>query len=336
MEDLRSTDARGGESGSDGGAPGSASRTPTVLAEELTGSLRCASCRYELRGLSVKGECPECGLPIQATLLSIVDPMAEELQPVRRPWLVASGLVAWSAGALLGALAGWFVWMSGASALVYDVQTAPGLQRRISLLGAAALVVSGLGAATVVRPYAATPRRRVASALCGVAIYPLVVWLYADLCAEAGSRAKQSLLSAWTFDPDPAPWRAERLLFWLSIAAGGWLLRGNLRMLAARSLVLRSRRVDRQTIAAGVAALLTAALGDAIGLAAGMVRGGLAGSLVLMGEVLVLLGAVLMTLGMIGVAVDTFRLLPAVIHRPLARRDVVRAVGVPEGGKAGA
>jgi hypothetical protein len=64
--------------------------------------------------------------------------------------------------------------------------------------------------------------------------------------------------------------------------------------------------------------------------------GDAAGSLVLVGEVLVILGAVLMSVGMIGVTIDAVRLIPAVIHRPLARRDVVRTVRVGEGSEAGA
>ncbi|HZW10661.1 MAG TPA: hypothetical protein VFF69_12225 [Phycisphaerales bacterium] len=303
---------------------------PSALAEELTGRLRCASCRYELRGLSVMGECPECGLPIQATLLSIVDPKAEELQPLAHPRLVGAGLVAWIGGAILAALAGWAVWVSG----VAPGTLSPSAQQRLIVAGAVALALSALGALAIVRPHPGVPRARLIAAACGVALYPATIWLYVTLGRVAALGPEQSLLGAWTGTPEPAPWRARRMVLWLLLAAGGALLRGPLRMLAARSLVLRAQRVDRQTVTAGVAALLVAALGDAIGLVAPAWGGGAAGSLVLVGEVLVLLGAVLMTLGIVGVAIDVYRVLPSVIHRPLARRDVVTPVTPREGADA--
>jgi hypothetical protein len=176
----------------------------SVLAEELAGTLRCAACRYDLRGLSVKGYCPECGLPIQATLLSIVDPMAEELQPIARPRLVASGLLAWSVGALVAALVAWFVWISGVSGVMRDLLS-PGARERLIAFGAVALAFSGLGAAAIVRPHAAIPTGRVVAASFAVALYPVVVWLYVDLGRVAATGAQQSLLGAFTSDRSRRP-----------------------------------------------------------------------------------------------------------------------------------
>lgn len=312
-------------------AEGAAAGAPVVLAEELTGTLRCASCRYDLRGLSVKGECPECGLPIQATLLSIIDPMAEELRPIESPRLVAAGLVAWAVGGVVAVALGWLAWLSwglpgGVSAQV---------QGRLVGVGAAAVLIAGAGAAAAIRPHAGIPLRRRLAAGGAVLLYPVLAYLYIELGKAAAAGPGQSLLGAWTGTAEPTPWRTERLCFWLTLAAIGWLLRGNLRVLASRSLVLRAERVDRQTIAAGVAALLVAALGDTVGLLAGMAGTAAAGTMVLLGEVLVMLGSALMSLGVIGLSVDTFRLLPAVIHRPLARRDVVGPVHAPERGGVG-
>ncbi|MBL8760751.1 MAG: hypothetical protein JNL50_05545, partial [Phycisphaerae bacterium] len=58
------------------------SARPELLARELTGDLRCAKCAYNLKGLSVRSVCPECGLAISATLLAKVDPHAAELRPI--------------------------------------------------------------------------------------------------------------------------------------------------------------------------------------------------------------------------------------------------------------
>jgi hypothetical protein len=206
----------------------------------------------------------------------------------------------------------------------------PVAQQRLVVAGTVALSISALGAVAIIRPHAGVPRARVVAAACGVAIYPVVIWLYATLGRIAALGPEQSLLGAWTGEAEAAPWRAQRMLLWLLLAAGGILLRGPLRMLAARSFVLRAQRVDRQTIAAGVAALLVAALGDAIGLLAPLWGGGATGSLVLLGEAFVLLGAVLMTLGVAGVAIDVCRVLPAVLHRPLTRGDVVSPVTAPK------
>ncbi|MEL6741370.1 MAG: hypothetical protein AAFP26_12000, partial [Planctomycetota bacterium] len=77
------------------------------LAGRLGGDLRCMRCAYDLAGLSITSSCPECGLAIKATLLSVVDPKAEVLAPLVRPLLVAWSLVLWSLGGVLLVLAGW-------------------------------------------------------------------------------------------------------------------------------------------------------------------------------------------------------------------------------------
>src|SRR5262245_48877512 len=78
-----------------------------AIARELTGDLPCVRCRYNLRGLSVRAPCPECGTPVRATLLAVVDPFAGELQPVSRPRLIVAGLIAWSLGGFGSALCVW-------------------------------------------------------------------------------------------------------------------------------------------------------------------------------------------------------------------------------------
>ena len=289
-----------------------------ALAEELAGSLRCAACRYELRGLTIKGNCPECGLAIQATLLSLVDPRAAEIRPIRWPRLVALGANAWSMGAMLAVLIGWVVWASG---FFPDVLGEP-TERALILLGAAGLSLSGLGALTVIRPHSGIPVRHSVAALLGVMLYPVAVYLYMRLGAVASSGTSASMVAAMTGRADPASWRAERLAMWVILAVGALLLRSNLRALASRSLVMRAERVDRQTIAGSVAAVGIAAVGDALGLAA-QSAGGWAGSLVLFAEVLVGLGAVLLTLGMVGIVLDTLRLTPAILQRPLAMSDLL-------------
>src|SRR5690606_22835141 len=53
----------------------------------------CARCAYDLRGLSVEGRCPECGLHVWVTLRHIVDPAASSLPKLRNPVGVGNALV---------------------------------------------------------------------------------------------------------------------------------------------------------------------------------------------------------------------------------------------------
>jgi hypothetical protein len=298
-----------------------------VLAEELTGRLRCAACRYELRGLSIKNVCPECGLAIQATLLSLVDPRATEIQPIGSPRLVAVGIVAWSVGAFVAVVLGWATWASGA----IDGTLGDAAQHRLVIAGAVSLAVSGLGALAIIRPHARIPLHRSVAAAIGVALYPVAIKLYVDLGTIASAGPGGSFLGSWTGSVDPMPWRWERLAMWLTLAAGAWLLRGNLRILAARSFVMRAGRVDRQTIFAAMGSVLIAAVGDGLGLCASLV-GEWGGAVVLASEALVGIGAALLTLGMVGIVIDTLRLTPAVFQRPLALGDVLG--GAEAGGRS--
>src|SRR5436190_23878239 len=76
------------------------SGTGSALGRQLRGDLPCVACGYNLKGLSIRSVCPECGTPVRATILSVVDPHAAELTPIRLPALVALGLLFCAAGAL--------------------------------------------------------------------------------------------------------------------------------------------------------------------------------------------------------------------------------------------
>lgn len=47
--------------------------------------LKCRGCGYDLRGLSATGTCPECGHPINKTVLSTLDPETSGLPRLRTP-----------------------------------------------------------------------------------------------------------------------------------------------------------------------------------------------------------------------------------------------------------
>jgi hypothetical protein len=228
-------------------------------------------------------------------------------------------LVCWSIGSVATILIGWALWL-GVGSAAGAVNT---LGERLIFLGAVSISLAGLGSLAIVRPHAGLSRTRICGALLGTLLHVPAISVWLDLGGLATTGFDQSLLAAWTGDPDPAPWRAERLVAWLLLAGIVALLRANLRLLAARSFLLRAARVDRQTMLAMIIAVLVAALGDCIAMSAASLGDTLAGTALLLGEVLVALGAALMTLGALGIMTDTLRLIPAVARRPIGYADVV-------------
>ncbi len=289
------------------------------IAAVLTGDLRCASCRYDLRGLSIVHRCPECGLPVQVTVLSVIDPRAAEIQPIRFARLVATGLLLWAGASTLVMVLGWMLAISGFTGGMLSDRGVHG----VVMLGSWLLGLAGLGAWAIVSPQPGIPLGNKLRAALGALGYGLLVKLWLDLGPLAAQSPDDSLLNAWTGRVSSQPWRPERLAAWLVMAAVIWLLRGNLRVLAARSLVLRSARVDRQTMLAMIVVLLMAALGDGIGLLSPHLPASMRGLGVLLGEALVAVSAVLFSIGMISVLIDTIRLLPAVLKAPLRLGDVM-------------
>src|SRR3954470_14312241 len=108
-----------------GGAPKApppldAVRAESDIARELTGNLPCVTCRYNLRGLSIKSVCPECGTAVRAAILAAVDPYAPILQPLYAPRLAATGLMLWAGGALAAGLLTWSLRLADLFATLLD------------------------------------------------------------------------------------------------------------------------------------------------------------------------------------------------------------------------
>lgn len=59
----------------------------------VRGDIACRRCRYLLRGLSVDGRCPECGLEVWETVLDLIDPAASHLPRLRNPVGVGNALL---------------------------------------------------------------------------------------------------------------------------------------------------------------------------------------------------------------------------------------------------
>lgn len=301
-------------------ADGSAGPAQARLDVALKGSLPCVRCGYELQGLSVRGSCPECGTAIRATILYTVDPYAEALQPLSQPTVVAAGLILWSLGGLAAATAAWGPRLAELAAAIGFSPPLDAI-RSSQWVVVAGVGVSALGALlSLVRPARVMPIQRSAQAALGIALYaPLAALLW----------RVQFVIDAPLHTPYIASGiDAERLLHRLAIGAclAGVLLslRPNARALAARSLVLRTGRVHRQTIYTTLAAVGMTALGDLVRLAAwGLSRGPIQQTIDAIGVLLVVVGSLLITLAIAGIFVDSLRVARALrapapsLHRVL-------------------
>lgn len=311
----RAPGSRAGNRGlsEDSKEPGSDQRVPSAappeVARKLIGNMPCVVCGYNLKTLSVRHVCPECGTPVRATVLAVVDPYASVLQPIRFPRATAVGIVVWSCAALCAALLTW-----GQRFIdVFAVWTGEnGGSGALAFTATVLIVVSAAGATALIRPHkriaiwkslAAT----ISVALCGVhaALYWKLHGIYDPLHTRPFVEAVDG----------------QEIRTWLRLGGSAVLaaaimgLRPNARELAARSLVLRMGRADRQTMLAMVAALGLAMIGDVVTMIARSASGSASALLEPLGTVLIAVGSMLFTAGLVGVMVDCLRI-ASVIVRP--------------------
>lgn len=299
-----------------------------LVAATLTERLTCAACGYDLRGLSVLERCPECGMRIATSILAVIDPRAQEFEPIRKPRLVAFGLLIWSIGGLLAATCAWTLRAAELPALGNNPHLlSEGGSRALAMIGVVCIVVSGIGAVALVRPAKRMPAIGSRLALFGVALYvPLAAafWvLHGQLDASMVSPYFGRLP-----DADRVLVRAVELSL---IAAIVLMLRTNARTLAARSAILRTGRVDRQTMYAVAVTAGLGVLGDTIRLAATHTDGTLSQVLSIAGVSIVVIASALLTMGMAGAAIDCVRIAHALLR---SGRRITSLVSMVEVAKA--
>lgn len=302
------------------GEEDNASATATNLSQhpapDLGGDLPCARCRYNLRGLSISGVCPECALPIRASLLARLDPMAGELRPLFRPRLTAIGMLVWSGAAFAAALVAW-------SLRVGDAMSLSRQMKPIASLVPVLVGLSTVGGLAFLKPHAGEQARRgsyytVVATLLGVALVWLL-WRVHVVCEPAGVAAYGD-----SFARNPVRAFAH---MWVGpiIAAVVLLLRPNARLLAARSLLLRSGRADRQTMLSLAVVALVPSVGDALRLAGWRIEGGVGQLMDQIGQGVILVGSLLLTIGLFGVLFDCCRLYGVLVEPPLTLRQMLDA-----------
>lgn len=292
------------------------------LGARLGGALPCVTCGYNLQSISILGVCPECGTAVRATILSVVDPLASELQPIRRPWLVAAGLLLWPLAALGAAMLGAGVVGSLVIRTWQDMPAAQVASEVTRWLIALLVWVSGVAILLFSRPHDGVRRSETLRAVAG-ALLTAVLGGVVLVIAEMGlvGRAGATFTAGELWDP---PERAfYRLVAVGLVVAILFCVRPVARILVARSLAIRTGRVDRQTLEAMAGASLVIAGGDLIGLLATALGRPWSEPLWTMGAALMLLGGLLFTIGLVSTTVDCVRIARSIIAPGPSLRQIL-------------
>lgn len=287
-----------------------------AIARRLTGELYCLSCGYNLHGLSIRASCPECGVPVRATILGIVDPHADELTPLSFPRLSAIGLCAWSFGALISVIV---VWLLRGAEVLRDMGFATWNPTFLAWLGLIGLIVSLLGAMTMIRPHRSVTRWEALRSSIGVSMYAALIFVY-----DAIYLGHDVISPSPLFSPggDALGRSVLRIAMFLLVAGIVWGLRPAAVGLAVRSVIVRTGRVDRQSMMAVLASLGIATLGDMLSIATLYTPMSVAEVLEIVSIVIISLGSVLFTVGMINICADTVRLYPVLVRPGVGLSDI--------------
>lgn len=294
-----------------------ASGDPISLARELHGDLMCIGCGYNLRGLSIREMCPECGTPVRATILGVVDPKAHELAPLINPLVSGVGLVGWALGGWIAIMAVAVMRLAEVSREMLGTAWSPGFGAMLGTLG---LVISGVSAITLIRPHARVSRWGAVLAAGGVAAYIPLTLMYHYIYARVDAGAPTPFLNPGPMELDRAMLRIGMLVPIVVAILG---LRRHARGLASRSVIVRTGRVDRQSMLALMASFLVAGAGDVMHILGITVGNGIGNLLTTIGTVLVSVGSVLVVVGASNVLVDVWRLCPVVVRRGVGLGDVL-------------
>jgi len=262
---------------------------------------------------------------IATSILAVVDPRAQEFEPIRKPRSIAVGLLAWTCGALIAALCAWLQRAAELPALgdAPDLISENG-KLTLAWIGTVGIIVSGAGAITLVRPARHMSGRGSSLAVVGVMLYVPLAMVYAYLHGSLDVGLPSVYFSRFP-DPGRVGVRSVELTLIVGVVL---LLRMNARELAARSAILRTGRVDRQTMYAVAVCAALGIVGDLVRLAAVGAEAALSEILGITGVTIVALASVLLTMGLIGVAIDCTRIARALLRSGRRLTSLVSMVDV--------
>jgi hypothetical protein len=207
-----------------------------MIERSLSGALPCGRCKYDLRGLSITAACPECGAPVRATLVQVIDPSASEVVALRNPKIASWSVLLWALFAATATLcvmiAHVLAWVGvGSGTFVLRMQSWAGW------VGVVSAVLSGIASIGMWKPLT-TDRWSLRTLLpvLGTAAYvPVVGLVYLLLVQKSG----------WAFLRNE--WFEHRALLAIGVVVVLLCVRPVVRLLAARSWMLASTPKDRQT-----------------------------------------------------------------------------------------
>lgn len=297
----------------------SAENIPSAdLAAVLSGDLLCWSCKYDLTGLSVTGACPECGIPVRATLLAIVDPNASSFEPLKWPVLSALGLLMWSGAAFIAILVVAALRASDAVVSLLGVNT-NFLQFGVLIPIFAGL--SGLGTIAFIRPHKAIRTSTTICSTVAALLYAPLVYLLWNL------HARFDVVHGSPYFGDSLAVRErveKRILIGLLILCIALLLRPAVRGFAARSVLMRTGQLTRQTLLAFAAAVVISLLGDILHYLSLQWPALESVALTTIWMAFVVIGSAMIAVGFGGMFWDSIRLYPVIRRKPRSLGEVIR------------
>ncbi|PHQ82510.1 MAG: hypothetical protein COB69_01850 [Phycisphaera sp.] len=293
------------------------------LAAVLSGDLYCWSCKYDLTGLSVTGTCPECGTPVRATLLAIVDPQASSFAPMRWPVLSAAGLLIWSAAAFCAILV---IFLLRVFDVLVSMSFLPARFAQFGVLVPILAGVSAVGALVFIRPHCAIRVSTSIRSIIAAFLYiPLVAFLW-------GLHARFDIVSGSPYLSDSINIEdrvEKRIVIGFLILAIALLLRSAVREYAARSVLMRTGQLTRQTLLAFAAAVVLTLLGDTLHLVSLRWPAVQSFAVTTIWMALVVIGSGMIAFGFGGMLWDSVRLYPVIRRRPRSLGEIIRKESTP-------